>query len=106
MILLPVPPGWQEVGWGVGRCLGCSPVAGWVKQEAPGIRKTFSFWSKSGGGPQAWSVGWSTCPVMTGLRGLELYSLGKRRLWGDHRAAFQDLKGSQESWRGTLYKGI
>lgn len=37
------------------------------------------------------------------LRGLELE---KRRLWGRPQSAFQDLKGPQESWRGTLYKSV
>jgi len=40
------------------------------------------------------------------LRELGLFSLEKRRLQADLKAAFQYLKGVQESWRGTFYKGV
>ena len=36
------------------------------------------------------------------LRGLGLFSLEKRRIWGDHTAAFQYLKGAYKKGRDRL----
>jgi len=37
---------------------------------------------------------------------LGLFSLERRRLWGDLRAAASAWRGLRESWRGTFDKGM
>jgi len=37
---------------------------------------------------------------------LGLFSLGRRRLWGDLKAAASAWRGLRERWRRTFYKGM
>ena len=55
-------------------------------------RKTTVCWSKSRGGPQRWSEGWSTSPMRTGWESRDLQSGEEKALGGI--LAFQYLKGS------------
>ena len=73
---------WWDLTW--------STVSRW------GVISTGETWtwpSASRAGPLTFSKGWNTSPTRTGLWDLELFSLKKRRLWGDPRAAFQYVKG-------------
>lgn len=59
---------------------------------------------KSRGGPQRCSWGWSTSSVRT--RQFELFSLEKRRLWGEFIAPSSTEGAPQESSRRTFYESL
>ena len=58
----------------------------------------------SRGEPQKWFKGWNTSE--DSLRGLGLFSLEKRRLWGDLIAAFHYLKESYKKEEDTLFSRV
>jgi len=61
---------------------------------APNTRKTWTLQTGSRGGSQKQSRGLEHLLHEERLRELDLFSLEKRKLWGEHTVAFLNIKGA------------
>ena len=90
--------------------LSWEPTA--TSSGAPSTRRTWICWSRSGGGPQKWSEGWSTSPLRTGWEsGWESWGSSAWRREGLGKGLqqlkylkYQYLKGAYRKPREELFR--
>ena len=70
------------------------------------VASTFIRWSRSRGGPQRWSEGWSNSAVRTGWGSWGCSAWRREGSGVTLEQPSSTFRGLQEGWRGAFHKGV